>query len=662
MKKPLEFLVIAIIATCLGSQVRSDASDHRYNRGDPVPLYANKVGPFHNPSETYRYFDLPFCLPAHVKEKKEALGEVLNGDRLVSAPYTLDFLADKDSEVVCKKKLTTEEVAQFRTAVRKDYFFQMYYDDLPIWGFVGKVDREGKSDPSDYKYFLFKHIHFDILYNVDCVIEVNARMDPHSVVDLIEDKEVDAEFTYTVKWRETDIPFENRMDKFSQTSSLPHHLEIHWFSIINSCVTVLLLTGFLATILMRVLKNDFMKYAHDEETDDDQEETGWKYIHGDVFRFPKHKSLFSAALGSGTQLFTLTVFIFLLALVGVFYPYNRGAVFTALVVIYACTSGIAGYTATSYYFQLEGTNWVRNLVLTGCLFCGPLFLTFCFLNTVAISYSSTAALPFGTIVVIVLIWALVTSPLLVLGGIAGKNSKAEFQAPCRTTKYPREIPQLPWYRSTISQMAMAGFLPFSAIYIELYYIFASVWGHRIYTIYGILFIVFIILLIVTAFITVALTYFQLAAEDHGWWWSETNLRVRFATGLFFVVDQLAYLSMATACITTMRDPTCLVSCKLHFSLDTWLASATVSSSCWGLLVSVLLCSLFATYTGLSSANRVWSLRYTLPRFSSHFVHCGEFCFVEGSSESPSSFEMLPWMAVFALYMQFILMLEDICLV
>ncbi|AQL08195.1 Transmembrane 9 superfamily member 4 [Zea mays] len=72
-------------------------------------------------------------------------------------------------------------------------------------------------------------------------------------------------------------------------------------------------------------------------------------------------------------------------------------------------------------------------------------------------------------------------------------------------------------------MAMAGFLPFSAIYIELYYIFASVWGHRIYTIYSILFIVFIILLIVTAFITVALTYFQLAAEDHEWWWRYTDL-------------------------------------------------------------------------------------------------------------------------------------------
>ncbi|CAH1431008.1 unnamed protein product [Lactuca virosa] len=145
-----------------------------------------------------------------------------------------------------------------------------------------------------------------------------------------------------------------------------------------------------------------------------------------LFRYPKYKSLFATAFGSGTQLFALTLFIFILALVGVFYPYNRGALFTALVVIYALTSGIAGYTASSFYHQLEGSNWVRNLLLIECLFCRPLFLTFCFLNTVAIAYTTTAALPFGTIVVIVLIWSLVTSPLLVLGGIAGKNSKVEF--------------------------------------------------------------------------------------------------------------------------------------------------------------------------------------------------------------------------------------------
>ncbi|KAJ8566074.1 hypothetical protein K7X08_030551 [Anisodus acutangulus] len=73
---------------------------------------------------------------------------------------------------------------------------------------------------------------------------------------------------------------------------------------------------------------------------------------------PEVQSLLAAALGSGTQLFTLTIFIFVLALVSVFYPYNRGALFTTLVVIYALTSGIAGYTASSFYCQLEGTSWV----------------------------------------------------------------------------------------------------------------------------------------------------------------------------------------------------------------------------------------------------------------------------------------------------------------
>lgn len=521
---------LLLMFLCFVVGIKSDASDHKYKLGDPVPLYANKVGPFNNPSETYRYFDLPFCSPDGVKDKSEALGEVLNGDRLVGAPYKLDFLADKEPEIICKMKLSKKQVAEFRSAVAKEYYFQMYYDDLPLWGFIGKIDKDGKADPNDHKYYLFKHLLFEIFYNKDRVIEINARADSNALVDLTEDREIDVDFMYSVKWKETEVTFENRMEKYSSSSTHSRHLEIHWFSIINSCVTVLLLTGFLATILMRVLKNDFVKYAHDEETADDQEETGWKYIHGDVFRFPKYKSLLAASLGCGTQLFTLTTFIFILALVGVFYPYNRGALFTALVVIYALTSGIAGYTAASYYCQLEGTNWVRNLLLTGGLFCGPLFLTFCFLNTVAITYHATAALPFGTIVVIFLIWALITSPLLVLGGIAGKNSKAEFQAPCRTTKYPREIPPLPWYRGTLTQMAMAGFLPFSAIYIELYYIFASVWGHRIYTIYSILFIVFIILLIVTAFITVALTYFQLAAEDHKWWWR--SFVCGGSTGLF----------------------------------------------------------------------------------------------------------------------------------
>lgn len=169
-------------------------------------------------------------------------------------------------------------------------------------------------------------------------------------------------------------------------------------------------------------------------------------------------------------------------------------------------------------------------------------------------------------------------PLTVLGGIMGKNMASGFDAPCRTKNIAREIPSAPWYRSLPVHMAIGGFLPFrcvatvwchmmshnlcdvihfischflhglwchthhwlfcmmscnvyyfcdvkhtlnfpcSAISVELYYIFANVWGREPYTLYGILFVVFFILISVTACISVALTYFQLSTEDYRWWW------------------------------------------------------------------------------------------------------------------------------------------------
>lgn len=194
-------------------------------------------------------------IAGEVTEKREALGEVLNGDRMVEALYELRFRVDKEMKTLCEKTLTKDDIKKFQDAVKNDYFFEMYYDDLPIWGYVGKKEDSGQ----DVKYFLYTHVHFEILYNQDRVIEINVGFDPMYTVDITESKEQTVKFTYSAKWKVTDKLFSQRMEKYSKSSFMPQHLEIHWFSIINSCVTVLLLTGFLATILMRVLKNDFIK-------------------------------------------------------------------------------------------------------------------------------------------------------------------------------------------------------------------------------------------------------------------------------------------------------------------------------------------------------------------------------------------------------------------
>lgn len=69
----------------------------------------------------------------------------------------------------------------------------------------------------------------------------------------------------------------------------------------------------------------------------------------------------------------------------------------------------------------------------------------------------------------------------------------------QSIQVPKDIP---WFKRNAAQMFMSGFLPFSAIYIELHFIFASVWGHQIYTMFGILILAFALLLIVCSFITV----------------------------------------------------------------------------------------------------------------------------------------------------------------
>lgn len=46
--------------------------------------------------------------------------------------------------------------------------------------------------------------------------------------------------------------------------------------------------------------------------------------------------------------------------------------------------------------------------------------------------------------------------------VLSSGLQVNFDAPCRTTNYPREIPELPWYRHTPAQMVMAGWFRFSS--------------------------------------------------------------------------------------------------------------------------------------------------------------------------------------------------------
>ena len=179
-----------------------------------------------------------------------------------NALYELKFQEDKLDQTLCQKKLTIDEVATFKQAVIDDFYFQMYFDDLPFWGFIGKVEEESwrlGGNESKTKYYLFNHVQFDVLYNGNQVIEVHAFSDPNHAIDITEAVDINVKFSYSVKWNATSARFQNRMDRYSRASSLLIYHQVHWFSFINSIVIILLLIGLLTLLYTRHLKTDMRK-------------------------------------------------------------------------------------------------------------------------------------------------------------------------------------------------------------------------------------------------------------------------------------------------------------------------------------------------------------------------------------------------------------------
>ena len=84
---------------------------------------------------------------------------------------------------------------------------------------------------------------------------------------------------------------------------------------------VIFLTGLVSMILLRTLRADYARYTRDDDDlealeRDMSEESGWKLVHGDVFRPPKYLEVLAALIGTGVQLALLILFVILITIAG----------------------------------------------------------------------------------------------------------------------------------------------------------------------------------------------------------------------------------------------------------------------------------------------------------------------------------------------------------
>ncbi|KRY52197.1 Transmembrane 9 superfamily member 3 [Trichinella britovi] len=507
--------ILVILFMFLLKATEADEHSHTYKDGEEVVLWMNTVGPYHNLQETYPYFSLPFCRGSKlaIAHYHETISDNLLGVDLEFSGLDIKFKVDVPKTAYCTLTLLNEEVDAFHHAIRNHYWFQMYIDDLPLWGIVGEYRNDENSGES---MKLFTHRLFEIGYNGNTIVEVNLTS--NNRIDLKPDVAFD--LTYEVMWKPSTVRFHDRFDKYLDANFFKHR--IHWFSLFNSFMMVIFLVTVVTFILMRTLRKDYARYEKDLKMDDFDrdfgDEYGWKQIHGDVFRSPSFPMLFSCLIGSGIHVFVLVIVVILITFWGELYL-ERGSILTATIFCYALFSPVSGYVGGCIYTHFGGKRWIKQALCCGS-FLPLLVATAATIGNISALYqSSTRSIPFGTMASIVAIYALVVLPLTLIGSVVGRNMSGRPNNPCRVNAVPRPIPEKKIYLQPWLIIIGGGLLPFGSIFIEVYFIFTSFWAYKVYYVYGFMFLVTILLAAVTMCMTIVCTYVLLNSEDYRWRWT-----------------------------------------------------------------------------------------------------------------------------------------------
>ncbi|KAI7844812.1 hypothetical protein COHA_001692 [Chlorella ohadii] len=325
-------------------------------------------------------------------------------------------------------------------------------------------------------------------------------------------------YTYDVYWDTSDITWSSRWDAYLR---MPGG-KVHWFSILNSLMVVVVMSCIVAMIMMRTIRRDLQRYEQllvDGGQAQDVEESGWKMVSGDVFRAPSSPLSLCVQVGSGVQIVASGFITLFFAALGFLSPASRGSLLTAALVMYLLLSVAAGYSAVWLWGLVNRSyeGWFKVCWRVACFFPGVTVAVMTCLNMFLWGTGSSGAIPLGFFFSIIFLWLLISIPLSYSGGILAAKQEIR-QYPTRTNQIPRHIPPPHWASHPLVLFFAAGLLPFGTIFVELYFAMTSLWQGYFYYIFGFAFLVAILTIIITVEVSIVCTYVQLCAEDYLWWW------------------------------------------------------------------------------------------------------------------------------------------------
>lgn len=150
------------------------------------------------------------------------MSEILVGNRRYLTPYQINFKQNVENVELCKKTLRKSDVDLFSEAVHEEYYIEFMLDDLPFWVYVGDSKNEDLlfGHKKETQHFLFPHINFEIGYNGNQIVYVNATTPTDKKIDVSDEPEKPRpdpyliQFTYSVNWVPSNIEYKKRMDTY----------------------------------------------------------------------------------------------------------------------------------------------------------------------------------------------------------------------------------------------------------------------------------------------------------------------------------------------------------------------------------------------------------------------------------------------------------------
>lgn len=422
-------------------------------------------------------------------------------------------------------------------------------------------------------------------------------------------------YTYSVYFREEhEIEWANRWDLYfsDQTEST----STHWLAIVNSIIISTILGAVCIIIWVRTTSGDMRVRgdglledarfairkrvdnkssglleregavsAEDEVPDDElvDDVTSWKLLHADVFRPPPFAGLLAPIIGSGSQLVFMIANLLALSCLGVVNPSWRGGFVTIGIFTFFFAGGLSGYLSARIYRTFGGTDYRVNTLTTALLFPGLLFSLMFFLNLFTWAQSSSTAIPFTTLLALAFLLMIVQLPLVYVGSYYGFYRIAPYLHPTRTSSTPRHIPKEPlnaaWYtRNHLLLSILSGLVPFAVLFIELMFVFKSLYLDKssYYYVFGFLSIITLLLAITIGETVIITLYIQLCAENYHWWWTS------FLTGgssAFWIFVYLNWYYWTTLHIDGLISSLLFFSYGLLACLVYGLATGTIGFLC-----------------------------------------------------------------------------------